>query len=176
MTSTNIGDGNPDEYRSYRGPYIVTKVLSVPEVYGPHKLWHTIRSLTNGKEYSADVTHFRPFYYDPKFMTPANEAAMDTNEHVVKQILKHFTDANNKLWLVQWQLMRIRTWEPFEVLKDVEAFHHYCAANGSSTLFPKHIRTHQPSTANQTKRRQEPTTTSTTVPDEVTVPNKRRST
>jgi hypothetical protein len=44
--STKIGDGNPDKYGSYwRGPYIVTKVLSVPDVYGPHKLWYTIRNL-----------------------------------------------------------------------------------------------------------------------------------
>ena len=67
-------------------------------------------------------------------------AARDTNEYVVKRILKHdFTDPNKKLWLVQWQLDgdEDETWEPFEVLKDVEAFHHYCAANGLSTLFPK---------------------------------------
>ena len=72
-------------------------MLSVPEVYGPQKLWYTIRNLTNGKEHSADVTHLRPFYYEV--------AARDTNEHVVKRILKHdFTDPTNKLWLVQWQL------------------------------------------------------------------------
>ena len=42
------------------------------------------------------------FYYDPKFVTPINVAARDTNEYVVKQILKHdFTDPNKKLWLVQ---------------------------------------------------------------------------
>jgi hypothetical protein len=102
-------------------------VLSVPEVYGLQKLWHTIRNLTNGKEYSANVTHLRPFYYDPKFLTPIHVAARDTNEYVVKQILKHdFTDPNNKLWLVQWQLGgdEDETWEPFDVLKDVEAFHH----------------------------------------------------
>ena len=29
------------------------------------------------------------------------------------------------------------TWEPFEVLKDIAAFHTYCAANGTSTLFPR---------------------------------------
>ena len=47
---------------------------------------------------------------------------------VVKRILKHdFTDPNNKLWLVQWQLDgdEDKTWGPFEFLKDVEAFHHY---------------------------------------------------
>ena len=34
--STKIWDGNPDKYGSYcRKPYIVTKVLSMQEVYGP---------------------------------------------------------------------------------------------------------------------------------------------
>ena len=160
----------------------MTKVLSVPEVYGPQKLWYTIRNLTNGKEYFADVTHLRPFYYDPKFVTPINVAARDTNEYVVKRILKHdFTDPNNKLWLGQWQLGgdKDETWEPFEVLKNAEAFHHYCIENGLSTLiqptlFPKqhppfaHINRQQ----HQTKRRQEPTATSTTLSEEVPAPNK----
>jgi len=60
---------------------------------------------------------------------------------------KHdFTDLNNKLWLVPWQLDgdEDETLKPFEFLKDVEAFHHYCAANGD--IIPC-IRTHQPSTA-----------------------------
>ena len=116
--------------------------LSMPEVHGSQKLWYTIRNLTNGKEYSADVTHLRPFYYDPKFVMPINVAARDRNEYVVKQILKHdLTGPNNKLWLVQWQLDddEDETWEPFEVLEDVEVFHHYCAANG--------LGLHQPSTA-----------------------------
>ena len=101
---------------------------------------YTIRNLTTGKEYLADVTHLRPFFYDPKFTTPLNMAARDTKEYVVKSILRHdFSDPNNKRWLVQWALDgdEDETWETFEVLKDVEAFHTYCAANGMSTLFPK---------------------------------------
>jgi len=100
-----MGDGKPDKYGSYlRGPYIVTKVLSVPDVHGPHKLWYTLCNLTNRKEYSADVTRLRQFSYDSKFVTPINLAARDTNEYVVKQILRHdFTDPKKKLWLVQWQ-------------------------------------------------------------------------
>ena len=35
-------------------------------VYGPHKLLYTIRNLTNGKEYTADVTNLLPFYFDSK--------------------------------------------------------------------------------------------------------------
>ena len=58
------------------GPFIVTKVLSVPDVYGPHKFWYTLRNLTRGKEWdSADVTHLQPFYYDPQFFTPINVVA-----------------------------------------------------------------------------------------------------
>ena len=40
-------------------------------------------------------------------------------------------------WLVQWALdgEDDDTWEPFEVLKDVETFHTHCAAHGMSTLF-----------------------------------------
>ena len=140
----------------------MAKVLSVSEVYEPQKLWYTIRNLTIGKEYSADVTHLRPFYFDPKFVTPINVATRDKNEYMVKQIFKHeFTDPNNKLWLVQWQLDgdEDETWERFEVLKDFAVFHHNYAANGLSTLFPRqhpefaHINRQQ----HQNKRRQEPT-------------------
>jgi hypothetical protein len=97
---------------------------------------------------------------------------------VVKRILKHdFTDPNNKLLLVQWQLDgdEDETWEPFEVLKDVEAFHHYCAANGLSTLFPKqhpefaHINRSQ----QQHKRLKEPPLMTATLPDQAQ-PKKRR--
>ena len=59
---------------------------------------------------------------------------------MVKRILRHdFSDPANKRWLVQWALDgdENETWEPFEVLKDVEAFHTYCTAHGMSTLFPE---------------------------------------
>ena len=67
-------------------------------------------------------------------------AARDTKEYVVKSILRNnFSDPDNKRWLVRWALDgdEDETWEPFEVLKDVEAFHTYCAANGMSSQFPK---------------------------------------
>ena len=99
-------------------------------VYGPHdKVSYTIHSLTTGKEYLADVTHLHPFFYDPKFTTPLNVAARDAKEYVVKSIVCHdFSDPYNKRWLVQWVLDgdEDENWEPFEVLKDVEAFHTYC--------------------------------------------------
>jgi len=59
------------------------------------------------------------------FVTPINVAVRDTNEYVVKRILKHtFTDPNKKLWLVQWQLVgnENETLEPFEVLRTWKLF------------------------------------------------------
>ena len=69
----------------------MTHVKPMPMVYdGPHdKVSYTIRNLTTGKDYLADVTHLRPCFYDPKFTTPLNVAARDTKEYVVKIILRH---------------------------------------------------------------------------------------
>ena len=88
----------------------------------------------------ADATHLRQFFYDPRFTTPLNVPALDTKEYVVKSILRHdFADPENKRWLVYWALDgdEDETWEPFEVLNDVELFQTYCATHGMSTLFPK---------------------------------------
>jgi hypothetical protein len=139
---SKAGKGNPDKYGSYwRGPYLVTKVTRVPMVYGPSdKIWYTIQNLVTSKEFFADVTHLRPFYFDPDFVTPLNVAAKDTDEHVVKKILRHdFSDPANKRWLVLWAVDETEeeTWEPLEVLKDVEAFHHYCASHGLDAFLPK---------------------------------------
>ena len=55
---------------------MATHVTPMPMVYGPHdKVSYTIRNLTTGKDYLADVTHLRPFFYDPKLTTPLNVAA-----------------------------------------------------------------------------------------------------
>jgi hypothetical protein len=65
---------------------------------------------------------------------------MDTDEHVVKKILRHdFSDPDNKRWLVLWAVddHEEETWEPLEVLKDVEAFHHYCSSRGLNVFLPK---------------------------------------
>ena len=43
----------------------------------------------SGREYLADVTHLRPFFYDPKVTTPLNVAARDTKEYVVMRIFLH---------------------------------------------------------------------------------------
>ena len=67
-------------------------------------------------------------------------ADRDTNEYVVKRILKHdFTDPNKKFnssgnWTDE-------PWEPFEVLMDVEDFHHDCAANDYSSNSTLHSQT-----------------------------------
>ena len=126
-------------------------------------LWPTVHRsyhLTKGKtNLSVPTSHYL-----------LNVAARDTKEYVVKRILKHdFTDPTNKLWLVQWQLDgdKDETWEPFEVLNDVEAFHHYCAANGLGTLFPKQHPefTHINRSQWQHKRKKEPLTTAA-LPDQ----------
>ena len=36
-----------------------------------------------------DVTHIRPFYFDPNYVTPLQIAAKDTDEYVVENILAH---------------------------------------------------------------------------------------
>jgi hypothetical protein len=127
---SKAGKGNPDKYGSYwRGPYLVTMASVVNETYNPNKVWYTIQNLVTTKEYHADVTHLRPFYFDPNFVTPLNIAAKDADEHIVKKILAHdFSDPANKLWRVLWAMdgdTEEETWETREVLKDVEAFHHY---------------------------------------------------
>ena len=72
----------------------MTKVLSMPEVYGPQKPFETSRM-----ERSTPLTLPTCGHFTPKFVTPINVVA---REHVVKRILKHdFTDPNKKLWLVQ---------------------------------------------------------------------------
>jgi len=118
----------------------VTHVTPMLMVYGPHdRVSCTIHNFATGKEYLTDVTHLRSFF-DPKFTTPLNVAARDNKEYVVKSILhQDFSDPDNKRWFFQWALDgdENEIWEPFEVLKDIEAFHTYCAANGMSTLFPK---------------------------------------
>ena len=44
-----------------------------------------------------DVTHPRPFCFDPNYVIPLNIAAKDTNEYVVEKIFDHdFSDATTK--------------------------------------------------------------------------------
>jgi hypothetical protein len=139
---SKIGKGNQDKYGSHwRGPYLVTKVTSMPQVYSPEgKTWYTIQNLVTTKESHVDVKHIRPFFFDPKYVTPLNIAAKDSDEHVVKKILAHdFSDPTNKKWRVLWVLdedNEEETWEPLEVLKHVEAFNHYCATHRLNVFQP----------------------------------------
>ena len=59
---------------------------------------------------------------------------------MVLQILEHdFSDTENKLWLVQWHGddAPSNTWENLSTLKDVEAFHQYCATHRLNAFLPK---------------------------------------
>ena len=139
--ATKAGQGNPNKYGSWwRGPYLVTAAQQVPIVYGHQRTWYTITNLVTTREYFADITHLKPFYYDPDFVTPLNIAVRDSEESVVSEIVEHdFSDPTNKLWLVKWLVDEPPggTWENRETLKDVEAFHHYCAAHKLNTFLPK---------------------------------------
>jgi hypothetical protein len=109
-------------------------------VYGFEKTWYTIQNLVTTKEYPADVMHLKPFYFDPQYITPLNIATKDTDETIVEQVIAHnFEDPYNKTWLVRWfgDAQPKETWTTHDNLKDVEAFHHYCAAHKLNAFLPK---------------------------------------
>ena len=73
--------------------YQVTQVIQQHGKSLVDKPRYTIRNLVTDKEYVVDVTHIRPFYYDPTYVTPLNIAVKDTDETVVDMIVKHdFSD------------------------------------------------------------------------------------
>ena len=118
----------------------MTAVTKVPMVYGFEKLLYTIQNFVTTKEYIADITHLKPFYFDPNYVTPLKIATRDTDECVVLQILEHdFSDTENKLWLVQWHGddAPSNTWENLSTLKDVEALHQYCVTHRLNAFLPK---------------------------------------
>jgi hypothetical protein len=149
---SKIGGGNPHKYGSWwRGPYQISGVLHRPVSDGSFKPRYTIRNLTDGKEYVVDVTHLRPFYYDPTYVTPLNVAVKDTDEDIVKQIIDHdFTVLSDKKFLVKWSGDREpdETWERYETLKNVEAFQHYCASHQLDPFPPKQTPTFSASAPN----------------------------
>ena len=82
---------------------MVTAAQQVSIVYGYRKTWYPITNLVTTREYFADITHLKPFYYDPDFVTPLNIAVRDSEESVVSEIVEHdFSDPTNKQWLVKW--------------------------------------------------------------------------
>jgi len=88
---TKLVEGNPNKYESWwRGPYQVMSVIQKLVSDTLTKPKYTIRNLVTGKEYMADVTHLRPFCFDPNNVTPLNIAVTDADEHVVeKHPIKH---------------------------------------------------------------------------------------
>jgi len=138
---TKLGGGNPHKYGSWwRGPYQVMSIVQKPVSDAQTKPRYTIRNLVTGKEYMVDVTHLRPFYFDPAYVTPLNIAVKDTDKFVVDRIVAHdFTNVHEKKWLVRWAGTDTpeETWENYDTLKNVEAFHQYCAALQIDPFPPK---------------------------------------
>ena len=67
---TNIGTINPHKYGSWWcGPYQVTQVNNRTVGNLVDKTYYTIQNLITDKEYVVDVTHIRPFYFDPNYVT-----------------------------------------------------------------------------------------------------------
>ena len=86
---TKIGSGNPQLYGSWwRGSYQVTQVKNRTGENIGDKTYYTIRNLVMDMECVVDVTHIRPFYFDPNYVTPLNVAVNDTDETVVDTILQ----------------------------------------------------------------------------------------
>ena len=108
-------------------------------VYGFEKLWYTIQNLVTTKEYFADITHLKPFYFDPNFVTPLNIAIRDMDECVVLQILAQLQRHGQQgtACPMYGDDAPSNTWENFATLKDVEAFHQYCATHRLNAFLPK---------------------------------------
>ena len=53
--------------------YLVTVVKKTPVVFDVEKLWCTIQNLVTKKEHFVDITHLKPFYFDPNYVTPLNK-------------------------------------------------------------------------------------------------------
>ena len=87
----------------WREQYQATQVLNEHDKSLVEKPRYTICTLVTDKEYVVDVTHIRPFYCDPAFVTPLNIAVKDTDETVVDMIVKQdFSDPKDKKWSVRW--------------------------------------------------------------------------
>jgi hypothetical protein len=144
-----VGTSGPiNKYSSWwRGPYLVID-----------KKWHTkkgkwvytIRNLVNLKCYEVDVTHIKPFYFDPTYTTPLHVAVRDTDEYVVDHIVEHKLTDTGHLWRVRWADYSDAddTWEPFEHLKDVDAFHVYCKTHRLRQYLPEFLSKRKPKLQN----------------------------
>jgi hypothetical protein len=81
-------------------------------------------------------------------------AVKDTDETVVDAILQHdFSDPTDKKWLVRWlRDPPSESWERYDNLKNVEAFHQYCATNRLDPFLPKADPTFSASVPNMYRR------------------------
>jgi hypothetical protein len=136
-----VRDGVLGKYSSYwRGPFKVIKVFKTAH---KGKYHYTLLNLVNGKEYKADMTHLKPFYYDPAEVTPLSIAVRGTEEQLVADILDHSVDQKTQrsLWRVQWdgESAEQATWEPHSVVKDVEKFHLYCYTHDLREFLPSYL-------------------------------------
>ena len=111
--------------------------------------------MVTDKQY-VDVTHIRPFYLDPTYVTPLNVAVKNTDETEVDAILQHdFSDPTDKKWLVRWlRDPPSESWERYDYdnLKNAEAFHQYIATNRLDTFLPEADPTFSTSVPNMYRR------------------------
>ena len=117
-----------------------------PSTYPTDWEVYVIRNLVTQRDALADVTHLKPFFYDPDFVTPLNVAVRDTDEFVVEAIVAHqlsrTKDVSKSLWQVRWKdyTPDDDTWEPYTNVKDVEAFHNYCRDQGLFEYLPAYLK------------------------------------
>ena len=99
----------------------------------------TRKKISRHKGVLHHVTHLKPFYFDPNYVTPLNIATRDTDESVVIRILEHdFSNTMDKRWLVEWFGDDTpHTWEGHATLKNVDAFRQYCATHQLNAFLPK---------------------------------------
>jgi hypothetical protein len=117
------------------------------------KKQYRLLNLVTNNESNADVTHLKPFYYDPAEVTPLSVALRDTAEQMVEGIVGHRIDPTTRrsFWLVHWEgeAECQATWEPHSTVKDVEKFHVYCFANNLEQYLPAYLTNHTSATQTQ---------------------------
>jgi hypothetical protein len=123
-TESTLGPVN--KYSAWwKGPYRVTYKRSHNRF---DKFVYQIQNLVTDKTYEVDATHIKPFYYDPAYVNPLHIAIRDTHEYVVEQIIDHKKVQDVMHWKVRWAgyTPNDDTWEPYDNLKDNDAFISYC--------------------------------------------------
>jgi hypothetical protein len=146
-----VRSGIAGKYSSWwRGPFEIVKVID--SQYLGKKQYRLLNLVTNN-ESNADVTHLKPFYYDPAEVTPLSVALRDTAEQMVEGIVGHRIDPTTRrsFWLVHWEgeAECQATWEPHSTVKDVEKFHVYCFANNLEQYLPAYLTNHTSATQTQ---------------------------